>query len=399
MTQAWIIRAGRGDRYEKVAFGDNVVAIGWPATGDLTPHTTLTAVRDVVWAAYPRVEAKSAESYAVQLLAFRSRICEGDLVLLLRQTSPDVAIGWVTGPYRYRADLGAGIHHTRAVHWSRVDLPRALVARELGNLPPLTTVVQIASVDIIDRLRQMTGDAVTLPSTEDVDTTGVGIPAGANELETPQAPTPFSNLQRNLNYARNLATAGQHLAQLQVGAFEVPDVFRAAWVQSVAALDHWVRQELRSRMLLLASQPGGARPAGFTSFPMSLGLMEAVRAGDLTLVEAIDRQLRETRSHLTYQHPDKIREALALVSDVKGLWDRVATVLSERAGDGVVFSGSGVRQQLREIVIRRNKIAHESDEDPANPESKRSIDAASATQTIDWIEQLAAAILVVLDQD
>jgi hypothetical protein len=36
----------------------------------------------------------------------------------------------------------------------------------------------------------------------------------------------------------------------------VDDVFRAAWVQSVAALDHWVRQEVRYRMLRQQDQGG-----------------------------------------------------------------------------------------------------------------------------------------------
>ncbi len=64
----------------------------------------------------------------------------------------------------------------------------------------------------------------------------------------------------------------------------------------------------------------------------------------------------------------------------------------------MTISGKEVQQQLRAIVHRRNKIAHEYDEDPANPAVKRPIDAAAATQTIDWIEQVAAALVVVLDQ-
>lgn len=53
--------------------------------------------------------------------------------------------------------------------------------------------------------------------------------------------------------------------------------------------------------------------------------------------------------------------------------------------------------RLVEIVRRRNKIAHEYDEDPVNAPAKQAIDAATVIQMLDWIEQLAAAILVVLD--
>ncbi|MFY1690037.1 hypothetical protein [Plantactinospora sp. WMMB782] len=77
----------------------------------------------------------------------------------------------------------------------------------------------------------------------------------------------------------------------------------------------------------------------------------------------------------------------------------MCTASSEQAGDGVKISGTEVQQQLREIVRRRNKIAHEYDEDPDNAPKKRPIDAAATTQTIDCIEQLAGALVAALDQE
>ncbi|MEV4490689.1 hypothetical protein AB0K04_11305 [Micromonospora coxensis] len=390
MTQAWIVRAGRDDTYEDLALNKELVAVGWSATGDLTEATTLAAIRQRVREAYPEVAHKSADSYAIQLLAFRSRMSSGDIVLLLRRNSPDVAVGRITGPYDYRTDLASRICHVRSVSWSRTDLPRASVERELLALPPLTTVYRINQADTVVRLQRLVSDPQHLSGTPVVEAEAA-TPASPDELSEP-----FANLQRNLNYARSLATAGQHLALLQVGAFEISDVFRAAWVQSVAALDHWVRQEIRSRMLRLAAQPGAKKPKAFSAFQISLGLVEQVQLGTATLVDALDQQLRD-RGHLVYQNPDKIREGFSLVHDVNGFWNRVAKVLTEQSGDGVTFTGAGVQQQLQQIVHRRHKIAHEYDENPDDPAKKREIDAPSATQTIDWIEQVAAAILVVLD--
>ena len=87
------------------------------------------------------------------------------------------------------------------------------------------------------------------------------------------------------------------------------------------------------------------------------------------------------------------------MSDTKDLWNKVATVFSERADEGDAATGSDVRRKLAEIVHRRNKIAHEYDQDPDKPSAKLAIDAAVVTQSIDWIEQMAAAILVVLDSE
>lgn len=72
-------------------------------------------------------------------------------------------------------------------------------------------------------------------------------------------------------------------------------------------------------------------------------------------------------------------------------------MLTERAGDGLSYNADEVQTRLKEIVTRRNKIAHEYDEDPDNRPHKRAIDAASTTQSVEWIGQLAEAISVVLD--
>ena len=387
MMQAWILRSLRDNGYEELAFEKEFVAIGWAAVGDLTAAADLAKIRQAVRAGYPFVERESADSYAEQLFQFRASMVQGDLVLLFRRSGPDVAAGWVVGDYQYRKDLPGDIRHVRSVRWARADLPRALVERELVSVPALAMVSRIEQDESVDHIRALVESEVPASITGDAS---VG-PTVSEELK------PFADLQRNLNYARSLATAGQHLAQLEVGAFEVPDVFRAAWVQGVAGLDHWVRQEVRIRMRRLARQHGGSKPKGFSAFAIPLGQIERVLQSDASLVEIIDEQFSQTRGHLTYQHPDKIRDAFLLVSDVKDLWNGVAKVLSERAEEGATVKGSDVHARLVEIVRRRNKIAHEYDEDPVNAPAKRPIDAATVIQTLDWIEQLAAALLVVLD--
>ncbi|MET8196864.1 hypothetical protein ABZU22_23900 [Micromonospora sp. NPDC005222] len=385
MAQAWIVRSGRDDNYDALALDKDLIAVGWAAAGDLTDAGEAHEVKARVRAAYPDVERRAMENYAIQLIAFRSRMAEGDIVLFLRATSPDVAIGRVVGPYQYRTDLPSGIRHVRAVQWFRTDIPRTSVEREVLALPSLTTVYRINQVESIARLERLLGTAAPVPTVPEQPVT--------TDLDHDHAP--FTNLKRNLNYARSLATAGQHLDQLKVGAFEVSDVFRAAWVQSVAALDHWVRQEIRARMLKLVAQPSVPKPKGFAAFPISLGLVEEVQLRKKTWVEALDQQLRD-QGHLVYQNPDKIRDGFALVHDVRGFWDRVGKVLTQQGGDGVSFTGKEVQEQLRQIVQRRHKIAHEYDDDPDGPGGKRRIDGAETTRTIDYIEQVAAAILDVL---
>lgn len=52
----------------------------------------------------------------------------------------------------------------------------------------------------------------------------------------------FKEFERNLEFARRLVGSGRQLEELEVGSFEVADLYRAAWVQAVSALDRWVKE-------------------------------------------------------------------------------------------------------------------------------------------------------------
>lgn len=386
MARAWIVRSLRATEYEHLAFSQGLAAVGWGNVGDLSNRSREQQIRKVVRAGYPFVENDSTDAYTEQLVEFRAIMARGDIVLLLRRSSPDVAIGTIIGDYAYRTDLDPAVRHVRAVRWARTDLPRAAVESELAGIPALRMVFAIEQAEVVDRLRVLLESGE--PAVEQAVSAGWDLPERAE---------PFAKLQRNLNLARSLATAGQYLAHLDPRSFDVLDVFRSAWVQGVAALDFWVRGEVRSRMLLLARQPSVDKPKKYVDFSIPLGEIERFLRSEATLEELIDNQLTQARGHLAYQHPDKIRDAFALVGNTSGLWNKVAKVLNERAEEDAEIEGSDVHQQLVDIVHRRNKIAHEYDEDLEHPPAKRAIDAATVTQVLDWIEQLAEAILAVLD--
>ncbi len=76
---------------------------------------------------------------------------------------------------------------------------------------------------------------------------------------------------------------------------------------------------------------------------------------------------------------------------------RSKKTLQERSGDEGTLSGKEIQDKLTSVVFRRNKIAHEYDEDPRIATHKRSIDGSDVTQALDLIEQLAAAVLVAIE--
>lgn len=199
----------------------------------------------------------------------------------------------------------------------------------------------------------------------------------------------FTELRGNLAYARNLVSGGRHLEHLQVGAFDVADLYRAAWVQAVSALDHWVHREVYDRALGFALNVAVPRPKRFLALKIPMQMFEDVHHHSQTLPEVFAAHLRAQFGHLSFQAPDKIKEALAHVAEVQ-LWPEVARRLS----DGT--TSDQVQSLLKEIVGRRNRIAHEADRDPAQVHDKQAITAQATSEVIEHVQRIATAILHVI---
>jgi hypothetical protein len=209
----------------------------------------------------------------------------------------------------------------------------------------------------------------------------------------------FQEFTRNLNYARQLVDGGRRLAQLKVGAFDVDDLYRAAWVQAVAALDHWVTREIVDRAVALARQPGAARPPKFNKLMIPVELFEQVHHHDKPLDVTFRDHLEQTFGYVSFQNPEKIKDGLAHVSTVN-LWVKVAELLTEHSTkhstDGQSITADLVRERFRNIARRRNTIAHTADRDPESPGKRAIITADQTAETIDWLETTGAAILSAL---
>jgi hypothetical protein len=205
----------------------------------------------------------------------------------------------------------------------------------------------------------------------------------------------FLEFTQNLEYAKRLVNGGERLAQLRVGAFDVDDLYRAAWVQAVAALDHWVTREIVDRAVRLAEQPKAARPPKFNKLTIPVELFEQVHHHNQPLSTTFRAYLETTFGYMSFQNPDKIKDGFAHVSTVN-LWSKVAEVLNQDRPHSDRITADLVRTRFREIAGRRNKIAHTADRDPASPSKRAAITAAEALSTIEWLLQSAQAILLAL---
>jgi len=158
-------------------------------------------------------------------------------------------------------------------------------------------------------------------------------------------------------------------------------MLRAELVMAVSALDRYVHDVTRFGMLECHAN---ARPKtdAFNKFHVPLSSTSAIALG-ATALAALEAEVRAKHSHLSFQHPDKIAEAVSLFSPVS-LWDTV----SEKIG----ISAKDTKTTLGLIVDRRNKIAHEADIDPSFPGQRWPISPPMVHRMVNEIEAIVHAI-------
>ena len=188
----------------------------------------------------------------------------------------------------------------------------------------------------------------------------------------------------NLIRARELGKLAAAVGKIVTPAIDVSDMWRAQVVLGVSALDHLIHEMARLGMI---ESSKGTRPKtdAFLRFQLPLdavGFGLTGQAHELWLGEAV----REKHSWLSFQHPDKIADAIRLISSIK-LWEEVSKKLGLPAQD--------IKVRLELVVDRRNKIAHEADMDPTTPGFRWPITDAMVNDALEFVDQVAEAIFEV----
>lgn len=145
MSSAWVIRAGREGEREQEALSDGFAIAGWSEIRDLTSVRSKAQLRLLVRATYHDRPARVVASWVGQLWRLLDTIQVGDLVVMpLRDTPNTIAIGRVTGPYRYRTDAAEDRRHVRPVDWIQPKVSRTIVEQDLlYTMGSLLTIFQL----------------------------------------------------------------------------------------------------------------------------------------------------------------------------------------------------------------------------------------------------------------
>lgn len=150
----WLVRAGRHGEREDFALENNVVVIGWDGLKDLSAISSRDELVRVMAEVYPDEKPKARLNYASQIWAFVGRIQEGDWVVLPLKKRSAIAIGQITGGYKYEAGNPEGARHTRPVKWLDTDIPRSRFDQDiLYSFGAFMTVCQVRRNNAEERVK------------------------------------------------------------------------------------------------------------------------------------------------------------------------------------------------------------------------------------------------------
>ncbi|GAA0520554.1 hypothetical protein GCM10011581_10880 [Saccharopolyspora subtropica] len=166
---AWLVRGGRDGEREDRALSSGLVIAGWTEVGDLSGSTTKADVREHIERSYPHESKARVANWTGQLWRLVSEMQEGDHVVMPLKTRPQqIAIGRVSGPYRFDSTAPPGFQHVRPVDWIRKDVPRDAVQRDLlDSMGSLLTICRLQRFGAARRVAQIAAHGVDPGPTAD----------------------------------------------------------------------------------------------------------------------------------------------------------------------------------------------------------------------------------------
>ncbi len=189
----------------------------------------------------------------------------------------------------------------------------------------------------------------------------------------------IEQFRENMLRVKSLGGLTQAIAKMTTSAIDTSDILRAQYVLAVSALDHYCHEAARLGMLEVFDGQRPASPA-YLRFRISL---DCLGTGLVVSRNSFDAEIRTQHGFIAFQHPDKVAEAVRLVKDIK-IWEAVGARLGVNHGN--------IKDRLRLIIDRRNKIAHEADIDPTYPKARWPIIATDVEDVVTFLVDVVEAI-------
>lgn len=128
--KVYLTRAGGNGEDELYALDHGVSIIGFREYPSLANAKDYNAVVELVKKAQPGLASRAAGNHAGQLWAFAIAMQPGDIMVLPRKLTSQVALGRIIGPYA-QIEVNGELRHARAVEWVRPDVARSVFGQDL----------------------------------------------------------------------------------------------------------------------------------------------------------------------------------------------------------------------------------------------------------------------------
>lgn len=148
----YLARAGRNGEDEEAALESGLAVIGFRGVASLGQAKDYKAVLRMVKEGIPDGKPNAQVNFARQLTAFACTMRMGDIVVLPRKRTSQIAIGRVTGAYQYQR-VNSTFRHTRPVEWIRKEVSRTTFEQDLlYSFGAFMTVCRISRNDAVQRV-------------------------------------------------------------------------------------------------------------------------------------------------------------------------------------------------------------------------------------------------------
>lgn len=164
----------------------------------------------------------------------------------------------------------------------------------------------------------------------------------------------------------------------------ISDILRSELVSVVSALDRFIHDIVRVGII---ESYNGQREltSSCSNFQINIGDLKSFldpainQDPRIILGDIIDRR----HSHLSFQDPKKIADALSLFWDNNQKWQTIASQLGS--------DQNAIKVELKNIIIRRNQIVHEADFD-AFQNQLQEIKSNDVEVSVEFINKLVGVI-------
>jgi hypothetical protein len=190
----------------------------------------------------------------------------------------------------------------------------------------------------------------------------------------------FLQFKTNIQATKDLKNTVDQINSITTNIIDLSDLYRSQIVLTVSALDYFIHEITMIGMIEIYNLNRPSTPA-FLKFqiPISNIYNCSICPSDIVLRDTI----KEKHSWLSFQDPDKISEALRLITE-RRIWEDLGIIFGLNPRD--------LKTKLKLIIDRRNKIAHEADMNPTYPGVKWPISSSDVEYTIDFIENLVTKL-------